>query len=94
MSKQKTAMLLLKEDLIETIKTSCEALEDIKNEEIRSACQNAVSITLNTIISRIDEELFEVEKNQMKKIYNQGHTWASEIGSEPFFNQDYTQSSE
>ena len=94
MSKQKTAMLDLKEDLIETIKTSNEALENIENEEIKAACQNAVSITLNTIIKRIDDEMFEMERNQMRKIYNQGGTWASEIGSEEFFNQDYTQSSE
>lgn len=94
MSKQKTAMLLLKEDLLETINTSVDALDNINDVEIRGACQNAVTITINTIISRIDEELFEVEKNQMRKIYNQGNTWASEIGSEEFFNQDYTQSSE
>ena len=94
MSKQKTAMLDLKEDLIETIKTSNEVLENIENEEIKAACQNAVSITLNTIIKRIDDEMFEMERNQMRKIYNQGGTWASEIGSEEFFNQNYTQSSE
>ena len=94
MSKQKTAMLDLKEDLIETIKTSNEVLENIENEEIKAACQNAVSITLNTIIKRIDDEMFEMERNQMRKIYNQGGTLASEIGSEEFFNQDYTQSSE
>ena len=94
MSKQKTAMLLLKEDLLETINTSVGALDNINDLEIRGACQNAVTITINTIISRIDEELFEVEKNQMRKIYNQGNTWASEIGSEEFFDQDYTQSSE
>jgi len=94
MSKQKTAMLLLKEDLLETINTSVGALDNINDLEIRGACQNAVTITINTIISRIDEELFEVEKNQMRKIYNQGNTWASQIGSEEFFDQDYTQSSE
>jgi len=94
MEKQKTAMLLLKEDLLETINTSVGTLDNINDKEIRCACQNAVTITLNTIISRIDHELFDVEKNQMRKIYNQGGAWASEIRSEEFFDQDYTQSSE
>ena len=94
MDKQKTAMLLLKEDLLETINTSVGALDNINDIEIRGACQNVITITINTIISRIDNELFEVEKNQMQRIYNQGNTWASEICSEEFFDQDYTQSSE
>lgn len=34
----------------------------------------------------------ESERNQMCRIYNQGNTWASEIGSEEFFDQEYTQS--
>ena len=92
MEKQKTALLLLKEDLIKSIKTSSKALNVIDDKKIRTACKDAVSITINTIIKRIDDELFEVEKNQMRRIYNQGNTWASEIGSEDFFNQDYTQS--
>lgn len=37
------------------------------------------------------EGLKEVEKARMKRIYNQGNTWASEIGSEDFFNQNYEQ---
>jgi hypothetical protein len=92
--KQKSAMLLLKEDLIETITTGKEALNDIKDVNIKSACKTTLELTIKDIIKRIDEELFEVEKNQMRRIYNQGNTWASEIGSEEFFNQDYTQSSE
>ncbi len=40
------------------------------------------------------EDYKKKEKQQIKRSYNQGHTWASEVGSEDFFNQDYTQSSE
>ena len=36
----------------------------------------------------------ESERNQMRRIYNQGGKWASEISSEDYYNQDYTQSSE
>lgn len=94
MEKQKTAMLDLKEDLLKSIETSSIALEDIEDLHVRECCIASVKITLSTIIKRIDNELFEVEKNQMRRIYNQGGTWASEIGSEEFFDQDYTQSLE
>ena len=40
------------------------------------------------------EDYKKIEKQQIKRSYNQGNTWASEVGSEDFFNQDYTQSSE
>ena len=55
----------LKEDLQETIKTAKDALLEIENEEIRTACQEVVRLTLKNIIKRIDEELLESEKKQL-----------------------------
>jgi hypothetical protein len=62
----KTAMQDLKEDLQETINTSKDALLEIENEKIRSACQEVVRLTLKDIIKRIDNELLQMEKQQMK----------------------------
>lgn len=31
------------------------------------------------------------ERDQMRRIYNQGGTWASQIGSETFFYEEYSQ---
>jgi len=62
-----------------------------KDDNIKKTCQSLIRITIGDIIKRIDLELFESEKNQMRLIYNQGGIWASEIGSEDFFNQEFTQ---
>lgn len=40
------------------------------------------------------KNFLELEKNQMRKMYNQGGKWASEICSEDFFDSEYTQRSE
>jgi len=61
----KTAMQDLKEDLQQTISTANEALLDIKDEKVRTACQESVRLTLVNIIKRIDEELLETEKKQL-----------------------------
>jgi len=94
MENQKTAMLLLKEDLLETIITGKEDLDKIKDVNIKSACKTTLETTIQDIINRIDNELFEIEKNQMRKMYNSGGKYASLIESEDFFNDDYTQSLE
>lgn len=62
---KQTAMQDLREDLVETIETSLNALKEINNEEIRLSCQDVVKRTLNAIIKRIDEELLEMEKEQI-----------------------------
>ena len=35
--------------------------------------------------------LLHKEKDQIRKAYNQGGTWASEIGSEAWFDETFTQ---
>lgn len=56
----------LKEDLSKSIIEVKEAFNEIKNELIRDTCKEAVRITLVEIIKRIDEELIELEKQQIK----------------------------
>jgi len=36
----------------------------------------------------------ESERNQMRRIYNQGGKWATEISSNSYFDEEYTQSLE
>lgn len=61
----KTAMQDLREDLILTQTSAEESLLEIKNQEVRKACQEVVRLTLNNIIKRIDDELLELEKQQI-----------------------------
>ncbi len=60
----KTAMQELRDDLVETLKTGDDALNEIKDKSIRESCQKVVQLTLESIIKRIDEELLEMEKEQ------------------------------
>jgi hypothetical protein len=61
----KTAMQELRDDLVLTLETGNEALNEIKDKSIRESCQKVVQLTLESIIKRIDEELLEMEKNQI-----------------------------
>ncbi len=54
----------LRDDLVATLKTGDEALNEIKDKSIRESCQKVVQLTLESIIKRIDEELLEMEKEQ------------------------------
>jgi hypothetical protein len=58
----KTAMQELRDDLVATLKTGDEALNEIQDISIRESCQKVVQLTLESIIKRIDEELLEMEK--------------------------------
>ena len=60
----KTAMQELRDDLVLTLETGNEALNEINDPFIREACQKLVELTLNEIIKRIDDELLEMEKEQ------------------------------
>ena len=80
MAQEKTAMLLLIEQYEFIQKNHCKTLQEM--------------MFFDGVIAIIKGKFLEIEKNQMRKIYNQGGTWASEIGSEEFFDKDYTQSSE
>ena len=72
---KQTAMQDLREDLILTEVSAKESLLEIKNQEIREACQEVVSLTLKNIIKRIDEELLEMENQQIIDAFNQGERY-------------------
>jgi hypothetical protein len=63
----KTAMQELRDDLVATLKTGDEALNEIQDISIRESCQKVVQLTLESIIKRIDEELLEMEEEQKIK---------------------------
>jgi hypothetical protein len=75
----KTAMQELRDDLVMTLKTGNEALNEIKDKSIRESCQKVVQLTLESIIKRIDEELLEMEKEQIKDAYLNGRYEADKI---------------
>jgi hypothetical protein len=58
----KTVVQDLKDDLIKSIKTSEIALQEIEDAHVRKCCVDAVKITINTILKRIDEETFRPRK--------------------------------
>ncbi len=60
-----TAMQELKSDLLTAIDTCNEALEEINDLQTREACQMVVTITIENILNRIDNELLYLEKEQM-----------------------------
>jgi hypothetical protein len=103
--KQKTAMQDLKDDLIETIKTSKEALEDLQNKELAQEIHLYVEATLRMIIQRLDNELLKTEKEQIEKSFNEGWLQCNIDGlpeksrkhfktADEYFDFTYTQSSE
>lgn len=62
---KQTAMQDLRQDLLDTIVTGSDALNEIEDEQIRNGAKTLFQTTINTIISRIDEELLEIEKQQI-----------------------------
>ena len=58
----------LRDDLVATLKTGDEALNEIQDISIRESCQKVVQLTLESIIKRIDEELLEMEEEQKKEL--------------------------
>jgi hypothetical protein len=68
----KTAMQELKSDLLTAIYTCNEALKEIKDLRTREACQGVVTLTIDNILNRIDTELLEMEKEQIRKSYCDG----------------------
>ena len=94
----KTAMQELRDDLVMTLKTGNEALNEIKDKSIRESCQKVVQLTLESIIKRIDEELLEMEKEQISEAYFKG--WSCPHGEgfpetgEQYYNQTFSNSPE
>lgn len=93
---RKTAMQNLKDDLLETIITGKEALNGIKDVNIKSACKTTLETTIQDIINRIDNELFEIEKEQIIKAYSSINGFENLLkeDAEKYYNENYTQSSE
>jgi intergrase/recombinase len=63
----KTAMQELRDDLVKSLETGNEALNEITDEKLREICQKVAQLTLESIIKRIDEELLEMENRQKKQ---------------------------
>jgi hypothetical protein len=64
---KQTAMQDLRSDLIRTKETGENVLDKIQDEFLKDACKQVLDKTLNIIIDRIDDELLETEKQQMKE---------------------------
>ena len=89
----KTAMQELRDDLVETLKTGNEALNEIKDKSIRESCQKVVQLTLESIIKRIDEELLEMEKEIIQDAHFEGQfdetdDWPKEI-AEQYYSETF-----
>ena len=67
---KQTAMQELKSDLVLTKETTKNSFSEIKNQEIKDACIKVVEMTLNSIITRIDTEMLEMEKEQIIEFTN------------------------
>jgi hypothetical protein len=97
----KTAMQDLREDLIKTIEVGKEALNDIKDVNIKSACKTTLETTIKDIIRRIDNELLLMEQEQIRNAYtNKCDFYSCEDKKEncvcglKYYERTYTQSSE
>jgi hypothetical protein len=62
---KQTAMQELRNDLVKAKEKSKTTLNDINNEILRKSCQEAVKLTIESIIERIDNKLLEMEKQQI-----------------------------
>jgi uncharacterized protein (UPF0335 family) len=88
----KTAMQELRDDLVKSLKTGNEALNEIIDEKLREICQKVAQLTLESIIKRIDEELLEMEKNQIEDSYLQGFAECDATGimdCEKYYNETF-----
>jgi hypothetical protein len=81
----------LRQDLLDTIVTGSNALNVIEDEQIRNGAKNLFETTINTIISRIDEELLEMEKRQIIYAYEDGNydCGMGRSESEQYYNEVY-----
>ena len=87
-NKKQTAMQDLRQDLLDTIVTGSDYLNEIEDEQIRNGAINLFETTINTIISRIDEELLEMEKQQIIDAYDSKVT---ETLAEEYYNETFKQ---
>lgn len=65
-----TAMQDLRQDLMEAIlkvNNRVDFLDNVSDPKVRELCTIMVNVTLEGIIKRIDSELLDMEKEQLKK---------------------------
>jgi hypothetical protein len=79
---KQTAMQELRNDLVEAKEKSITVLNDMSNEIIRNYCQEAVKLTIESIIKRIDDELLEMEEQQIVDAITQYQIKHNKIYSE------------
>jgi len=85
---KQTAMQELRNDLVEAKEKSITVLNDMSNEIIRNYCQEAVKLTIESIIKRIDDELLEMEKQQIIEAYDEAE--GKIIGKgEKYYNETF-----
>ena len=70
---KQTAMQDLKEDLLESIVSGTEALQEIESELIKNTCVAMLERVMKNVVKRIDEELLEMEKQQIIDACNFGY---------------------
>ena len=70
---KQTAMQELRNDLLKAKEKSITSLNDINNEILRKTCQEAVKLTIESIIEFINEELLEMEKQQIIDAFEKGY---------------------
>lgn len=91
----KTAMQELRDDLVKSLETGNEALNEITDEKLREICQKVAQLTLESIIKRIDEELLEMEKEQMFKVLIKGtdvhRAYDIELEFKEWYNETFKQ---
>jgi glutamyl-tRNA reductase len=92
----KTAMQELRDDLVKSLETGNEALNEIIDEKLREICQKVAQLTLESIIKRIDEELLEMEKQQIKSARHNGRQDLRDNGAmykedEQYYNNTFKQ---
>jgi hypothetical protein len=90
---KQTAMQELRNDLVEAKEKSITVLNDMSNEIIRNYCQEAVKLTIESIIKGIDDELLEIEKQQIIDAFKRGTinemNGIEEIDSEQYYNETF-----
>jgi len=96
---KQTAMQELRNDLVKAKEKSKTTLNDINNEILRKSCQEAVKLTIESIIERIDDKLLEMEKQQIVNTYEQGdnngadrvyyHSDRDDKSAEQYYNETF-----
>ena len=90
--KKQTAMQELKYDLLASLESSSQALEEIEDGIVRQACQMVVKKTLDAIIKRVDGELLEMEKEQIEDAHEIGYINGGNhksVNGEQYYNETY-----